>query len=128
MVARVTGLTNTHANAKAGIMWRESTAADAREVQINVGPNGAIEFMFRAAIGGNVQFVAGSSALPLPRWLRLARVGTAITGYVSTNGTDWVMVGTTQTAMPSAAKVGLFALSHQAGVSTQATFDGVVAQ
>ena len=47
LIARVVSLQNTGTYAKAGIMLRESAAAGAAHVILDVRPNGAIEFMSR---------------------------------------------------------------------------------
>ncbi len=80
-----------------------------------------------------------------PRWLRLIRSGTTVTGYESTNGTSWTKVGTVRLAdLPRTVEGGLFVTSppaiarssqqqfgSQGGVNQQATgatasFEGLV--
>src|SRR6185436_16550691 len=96
IVARVTGLTNTNTYAKAGLMWRETTAAGAVHVILDVRPTGDIEFMSRATTGGETSYIAGATQA---NWLKLTRTGSTIAGYVSTNGTTWTLVGTTTASM-----------------------------
>jgi ABC-type transport system involved in multi-copper enzyme maturation permease subunit len=58
---------------------------------------------------------AGSAGLPTaadPRWLRLTRSGSTLTGEESTDGTHWTRVGTaTLTGLPATVQAGLFAAS-----------------
>ena len=73
-----------------------------------------------------------------PRWLRLTRAADIITGYDSTDGTDWTEIGTARLAgLPSTVQIGLFVTSPEyfaagAGAGTPsvatASFDQVSAQ
>jgi len=59
-----------------------------------------------------------------PRWLRLTRTGDTITGFDSSDGTNWHRVGSAHLpGLPSTVHVGLFATSPttSAGSATQAT-------
>ncbi len=65
-----------------------------------------------------------------PRWLRLTRAGDTITGYDSSDGTDWHEVASADLAgLPRTVRVGLFATSPMTsgGSATQASaaFDHV---
>jgi hypothetical protein len=76
-----------------------------------------------------------------PRWLRLTRTGTSVTGYESTDGATWHKVGTVDMrGLPATAEVGLFVssppkvvVSRSAGTTSvsedqttgTATFDNV---
>ncbi|HEX9335276.1 MAG TPA: ABC transporter permease subunit [Pseudonocardiaceae bacterium] len=57
---------------------------------------------------------AGSAAA---RWLRLTRAGDTITGYDSTDGTNWTAIGTTK--LSGTAQIGLFTTSPGHEVITQ---------
>lgn len=117
IITRVDSLTNTHPHAKAGLMWRETFAAGSRSVQVNVEPNGNIEFMARQTTGGNVMWITGATQA-FPVWLRLVRTGSTIAAYRSTNGSTWIGIGSTPTALATSSRVGAFALSHAAATTT----------
>jgi hypothetical protein len=54
----------------------------------------------------------GAVSAATPRWLRLTRAGDRVTGYDSTDGAHWTLVGTaTLPGLPSAVQAGLFAAS-----------------
>lgn len=91
--------------------------------------------------------VAGSSGAvseSAPQWLRLTRKGDTLTGYESSDGTHWKVVGaTTLSGLPPSVLAGMFVASpdyqkvdnHIVGTSTQggpsradATFDNVAVQ
>ncbi|MGE3706922.1 MAG: hypothetical protein AB7I13_16740, partial [Vicinamibacterales bacterium] len=124
IVARVATVQNTHAYAKAGIMMRRSTAAGSAHVVLDARPNAAgIEFMTRAADGGQTSYLGGLSG-GAPTWLRLTRTGTTIAGAVSSNGSTWTHLGTA--SLPEGAVlVGLVVSSHDTSRLNTSTFDNV---
>lgn len=76
----------------------------------------------------------GSVSRRTPRWLRITRRGEVVTGYDSTDGVAWHVIGSTRLpGLTSRADVGLFATSplsfvlRQSGTTTLATarFDHV---
>jgi ABC-type transport system involved in multi-copper enzyme maturation permease subunit len=57
---------------------------------------------------------------PAGPWLRLTRAGDTLTGYASTNGTQWTPIGSTTLAgLPSIVQTGLFVTSPDHDVITQ---------
>jgi hypothetical protein len=124
IVARVTAIQNTNANAKAGVMLRQSTAANSPHVILDVKPGGGIEFMTRATAGATTTFIAGGTQAP-PAWLKLARSGSTVTASISSNGTSWTVVGSTQVSIPSSALVGIIVTSHDTTKLNTSTFDSV---
>jgi ABC-type transport system involved in multi-copper enzyme maturation permease subunit len=59
---------------------------------------------------GMGRWVGGGLSASSPRWLRLVRDGGTITGYDSTDGTHWTLVGTaTLPGLTSTVQAGLFA-------------------
>ncbi len=126
IIARVTGLTNTHPWAKAGVMLRESLAPGSRHAFMCVAAGMGAAFQYRAATSGASQSASGTPSSTLPRWVRLLRAGNVITGYESTNGTTWTTVGTVTLGWGATVQVGLAATSHNDGTLTTATFDSIV--
>ena len=62
---------------------------------------------------------AAGSTDPAPRWLKLTRAGSRVTGYESADGVTWTQVGTTDvTDLPATALVGLFVTSPPTGVKS----------
>ena len=122
IIARVTTVQNTSPFAKAGLMMRSSTAANAAHVIIDLRPDAAgdIEFMSRATDGGPTSWISGSTQTP-PTWLKLVRSGTTITGYKSVDGTAWTQVGTTTITLPSTIDAGLVVSSHDTSTLNTST-------
>ena len=128
--ARVTSQTNTADWAKAGVMIRESLAPGARHAIVYTTPpgtgNGA-EMMWRQATGGETVYSDGIATAPPPdNWVRLVRLGNNITGYFSTNGSQWTPFRTISfTSLPSTLHFGLCVSSNAYGALCTATFDNV---
>jgi regulation of enolase protein 1 (concanavalin A-like superfamily) len=120
ITARVTSQTNTSSNAKAGLMFKQSTAAGSPYFMISTGPTGAIkaQYNFNTSVGG------GTYAFPNV-WMKLSWSAGVFTAYVSADGTNWTTVLSKALAITSPATVGLFECSHKAGALGTATFDNV---
>ena len=123
--ARVVYQENTHASAKAGVMFRDGTGAGAMFADMVVTPGGGVVFQWRNATGGT----AGSSSLAgiiAPVWLKLARAGNNFSGYYSTNGSVWTQVGLVQTiSMPASVEGGIALTAHTDATYGMSTFDNV---
>jgi hypothetical protein len=122
IVAHVASLTNTSSNAKAGLMFRGSTASTAANVILDVQPGGSIEFMARPSDGGSTAWLAGSSGVA---WLKLVRSGSTVTGFVSGDGSTWTAVGSANVTLGSGAIAGLAVTSHNTSQLNTSTFDSV---
>ena len=121
IMARVESMDSTHAYAKAGVMIRESSATGSRHVLLSMRPNGAVEFLARAATGGQTTFVGGGAG----SWLKLVRRGTTFTAYASRDALSWTAVGSTSIAMPSSVRVGLAVCSRDTNRLNRAVFDNL---
>ncbi len=123
IVARVTYETNTHALAKAGVMLRDGTGANARHVALVVKPGGGIEFLRRASASGSTTYLGGATQA-FPAWVRLRRSGTTVTAAVSANGSTWRTVGSTSLST-STPLMGLAVTSHTTSKLNLSKFDHV---
>jgi fibronectin type 3 domain-containing protein len=112
-------------NDKVGIMMRESTATNARNVSLILDASSGLSRLgSRGSTGGATTFVNGP-AITVPRWFRLQRVGNVFTGSVSVDGTTWTTVSTaTVTMTASPILVGFAVCSRDTALNTS-TFDGV---
>lgn len=131
ITARVTSVSNTSSWAKAGLMFRNDTTANAMFADVVATPGQGVSFQWCATTGGasSNTTVSGVTA---PVWLKLTRVGNSFSGYYTTVAspisTDWVQIGTSQTiAIASTATAGLAVTSHNTGGSAcTATFTNVL--
>ena len=124
--ARVTGQANTNGFAKAGLMLRDGTAANAAHASIYVTPANGFSFQCRPTTGAATTNVNGPALnAGVNNWVRLTRVGSLITSYVSADGLTWTQVGTVTIAMPAAIQAGLAVTSHVDATAGGALFDRV---
>jgi regulation of enolase protein 1 (concanavalin A-like superfamily) len=124
IVARVDSLTETDPYAKAGVMIRASTDPGSMNAVMEVTGGSQTFFQFRAATGGGSSVQQGPDAQPFP-WVKLVRTGSIFTGYESTDGQTWVLVGSAFIPMSTNVYVGLAVTSHNNSALTTATFDQV---
>jgi glucose/arabinose dehydrogenase/regulation of enolase protein 1 (concanavalin A-like superfamily) len=121
LIARVMSQTNTSSNAKAGIMFKQSTTAGSSYILITITPGTSsfkIQYNFNGSIGG------GTYTFP-NAWMKLTRVGTTFTAYVSADGVTWTQVVSKSLNISTNATAGLFECSHNANALGTATFDNV---
>ncbi|MEK7393394.1 MAG: fibronectin type III domain-containing protein [Fibrobacterota bacterium] len=126
LVAKVVSLGNTNAWAKAGLMFRETTSGNSRNVMVNVTPSNGILLQKRMNPGeASTNTIVSGKAVP--QWLKLTRSGNTFTGYLSADGANWTQVGSPVVfgSFSSTALVGLAVTSHNSGAVTTAVFDNV---
>jgi phosphatidylserine/phosphatidylglycerophosphate/cardiolipin synthase-like enzyme/regulation of enolase protein 1 (concanavalin A-like superfamily) len=125
IVARIGGVANTNAWAKAGVMFRTTLNANSAHAFMVLTAANGVSFQRRAVAGGSSVHTTVSGVTP-PRWVRLDRSGTTFTAYYSSDGTSWTLVGTDTIAMPvSPVFVGMAVTSHNDTTHTTATLDSV---
>ena len=124
ITARVSDVEHTHAWAKAGVMFRETLAPNAKHIMAIVSPGKGVAVQYRGTPGGtsaNAALAAGTA----PEWLRLSRAGSTFTALVSENGTTWRTLGSWLLPMTSAVYVGLPVTSHDNATLATAAFDSL---
>jgi ABC-type transport system involved in multi-copper enzyme maturation permease subunit len=122
IVAHVAKQDETGPDAKAGLMVSGPVTAptdktgpgpDPAYAAIMVTPEHGVQWQ------SDFSHQAAGSTGPAPRWLKLTRAGSRITGYESPDGVTWTQVGTTElTELPATALAGLFVSSPPTGVKT----------
>lgn len=122
LIVRLDGLEATHAWAKAGLMMREGLTAGARYAFAMLRPGGQPGLQHRNKVGDNTFVQTGVAAGPLPRWLRLTRLGDRFTAAESANSRDWTEIAHKDIAMATDLQVGLAVTSHADGIRTTALF------
>lgn len=126
MIARVTGVQNTDPWAKAGVMIRESLAANSRHAFMCLTYGNGLAFQRRTATGGISEHTSGGAGTA-PYWVRVTRVGSTFTGSRSTDGITWTTVGSVTISMTTSVYIGLAVTSHNDAVLNSSTFDNVSA-
>ncbi|MFX0558437.1 PKD domain-containing protein, partial [Maribacter sp. CXY002] len=130
IIARVTALEQTNAYAKAGVMMRNSLAANAKHAQTTMSPvanNGAPSFYFqhRNTTGGATTSTT-ATVQSIPYYVRMVRFGNDFTSAISPDGLTWTDLGTQTITMGTTIYVGLATTSHADGTLATSTYDNVV--
>jgi hypothetical protein len=95
---------------KAGIIITQSTRQGSAYAAMMVTGQHGVRMQFNYT--GDIAGLPGQASAASPRWLRLTRSGTTVTGYDSADGRHWAEVGTVQLAgLTGTVQAGLFAAS-----------------
>jgi ABC-type transport system involved in multi-copper enzyme maturation permease subunit len=102
---------------KAGIIIKANTSPGSAYAAMMVTGSHGVRMQWNYT--GDAAGLSGAVSAASPRWLRLARNGDTITGYDSSDGAHWSVVGTaTLTGLPATVPAGLFAASPDYAVVT----------
>ncbi|MHC4494505.1 MAG: LamG-like jellyroll fold domain-containing protein [Planctomycetota bacterium] len=128
ITARIDSIQNTHDQAKAGVMIRETLDPDSAHAFACVTPADGVGSRGRTAAGGG-SFSTFQAGITAPHWVKLERdVAGNFTVSHSTNGSAWQPVElSVPTAIPmdAAVYVGLALTSRNAAVTGEAVFSNV---
>jgi hypothetical protein len=130
LTAKVESVANTHNNAKAGVMIRDTLDTASMYAMTDVTPGAGIEFLRRIEAGGASTSTV-QAALVAPYWIRITRTGNTFTSERSADGVTWGPITTDAAAssvtitMASDVYIGLAVTSHAAGVVCGAKFSNV---
>src|ERR1051326_1692042 len=125
IVARVTTLSG--ASSGLGLSIRESRAADARLAITHAWSYSGSLYLTSALpiYPAAYSYYQGLGIHPIPYWIKLVRIGSSFTSYVSPDGVNWGS-GTNQTvSMAQNVYIGLAMWSGSTTSSASATFDHV---
>jgi hypothetical protein len=125
IVVQVASLTNTNSWSKAGVMIRNTLAADSAHAFAIVTPANGVGFQRRLTAGGTSAHTGGS-AVAAPYWVKLVRSGSLFSAYSSADGSAWALIGSSTIAMGNTVYAGLAVTSHTTSALATATFTGVV--
>src|SRR5581483_10380786 len=124
IVARVASVQTANAWSKAGVMIRDTTAPNSRYAFMLVSAAKGTAFQYRTTAGALAVGTTGTAATA-PLWVKIARSGATLSGYQSTDGTAWQLVGSTSIALGTTVQIGLAVTSHTTAKTATAVFDNV---
>ncbi|HUB24840.1 MAG TPA: glucoamylase family protein [Tepidisphaeraceae bacterium] len=127
ILAYVNSIASTSAGAEAGLMLRNSDAANSPFVAVIMSLGGGVAFEWRATAGGAVvgQEV-GEGTLVAPLGLKLTRSGNTFAAYYSPDGINWDSVGSSAViAISPTALAGLAVSAASDGTPATAAFSSV---
>ncbi len=127
---RVDSLVGQNTITKGVLVARESNDANAMSLHISVGPlppgRDLLQSGVRVGTTSNTTQI-GVSYVPggLPNvWMRINRSGNTFTSYRSTNGTDWLLIGSTGVVASSTMQVGFGVTAHDTNLLATGIFSG----
>jgi hypothetical protein len=124
IIARLRTQQNTDPWAKAGVMFRETLASNSTYAMVLLTPTNGSHLQARTITGGGTADIAGP-VVAATYWLKLVRNGSTFSASTSSNGVNYVPVGTTNITMASNVFVGFAVCSHASNALSTATFDNV---
>jgi regulation of enolase protein 1 (concanavalin A-like superfamily) len=122
MTARVRSLENSHAWAKAGVMFRESTTPGSKHVFALLSAANGAALQYRLSTGAQSASGGGISGAA-PGWVRLTRTGDMFSASLSKDGRTWTGIGTVTVPMGQTVYVGIAHTSHNTADDGGAIFD-----
>ena len=139
VIARVTSVQNTAGDAKAGVMIRDSLAANAKMVGLymlpqttinaNTGPRAFVNMRGQNAsshgLSSQTHRLWDNTTVGIPYWLKLERIGNRITAYHSTDGASWSTIQCADFTLGSDIYIGLAVASRANGTLNTSTFTNV---
>jgi hypothetical protein len=124
---KIDSQSNTDQWAKAGIMVRNDiTASDTSPGYLALveTPGNGYLLDWDSDGDGRLDSQDSTGTATYPSWLKLVRTGDSYSGYYSTDGSTWNLVGTTTVPTATATQdVGLTNTSHAAGTTGETDFD-----
>jgi regulation of enolase protein 1 (concanavalin A-like superfamily) len=128
MTARVVGLTNTETYAAAGVMMRATLNPDSVNVFTSITVSNGPSWRVRATTGGTTGPGATQGPERPPYWVRVVRQGGTLSGYGSTDGVAFTLLGTRPDLFGNPVNVGLVVHGINMTTTNVAVFDNVVIQ
>jgi ABC-type transport system involved in multi-copper enzyme maturation permease subunit len=126
ITARITSLTGRPGLqpwAKAGILITAGTRPGAPYAAVLAAAGHGVRMQYDYT--GDIAGPAGAPSAAAPRWLRLTRSAGTLTGYDSTDGRHWTVLGTVHLAgMAGTVQAGLFATSPGTSHTTSQSITG----
>ena len=120
---RVASISYADRWSKAGVMIRGSLNANAPHAFALMSAGRGSAFHRRTVAGALAVGTTGSASAAPPGWVRLKRSGDLVTGYRSTDGVNWVTIGSDSIDLPEQVYVGIAATSHITTATTTVKAD-----
>jgi ferric-dicitrate binding protein FerR (iron transport regulator) len=99
----------TDPEAKAFVMIRQTLQTASPQISLGATASGGLELEHRARKESRIERVGWT---PGPCWVRVARRGDVLSAYKSTDGSNWVEVGSRTNQMPKRVYIGLGVTSY----------------
>jgi hypothetical protein len=111
---------------KVGVMMRASTNPNSQVQGLILDWQlGQARFPVRTSTGASMSWQQITTPLAAPLWFELSRTNNLFTGLVSTDGTNWIPVGSNTVAFPANYLAGLVDCARTTSALDVSTFDNV---
>lgn len=124
ITARVDSLDNVDFYSKAGVMIRQSTAANAPSVYVGIRPSGQLDPIVRSTAGA-AAFAPGNTENLNGPWVRITRTGNNFAIANSSDGVNWTTVSNSTVNMNGPVQVGFATGSRRARQAAWSSFSGI---
>lgn len=108
--ARVTSVNGQNENRCAGVALRRHSGYHSEFVMAGVKGTGELEVLSRSGVEKDIASVSGGSG-SAPAWVKIARTGTTITAYRSSDGSSWTTMESYEMALGDEVTVGAYAFA-----------------
>jgi hypothetical protein len=134
IVARVVSNgTGTNTWTKGGVMIRDSVDGGSMfaDMVITAGGGNGGAFQNRATTGLNMgandatSNTNSAAVIAPPYWVKLERIGDTLSGYVSSDGNSWTIIGSTDVVMSDPVYIGLCVTSGASGAPRTFEFESI---
>jgi hypothetical protein len=124
IIARVVGIQNSGAGARAGLMIRKNVEDDSHHVMMLLTSGNGAVFQYHDN-GGAASTGTTVGTETAPYWLKLVRDRDSLTGYKSDDGIGWELVGSSTMNLGNTVELGLVVSSQNDPVLCTSTMDNV---
>ena len=124
---KVVSQENTGDWAKAGLMVKNDMTSDGSSlgyVVTNTTPSNGWQMMWDNDSDGKLEANHNTGTMSYPSWVRIVRKGNSFSGYYSTDGTNWNLLGTESPSSPNdTVDIGMYVCSTSNGTLSLSKFD-----
>jgi hypothetical protein len=122
-IAEIDNVTGSGSSAKGGLLLNSTGSGGTSFVALMKTGSGGLSFIWQSAGGSAHSIQIASSGSPV--WVKIVNSGSTYSGYYSTNGTSYTLIGNASVTFPEAIKAGLIFASGSATALGTATFTNV---
>jgi hypothetical protein len=123
--ARIRTLPDTGGTARVGVMIRESLTSRSKYAFMGADNDGTFRWQQRSSTAHNPSSSTHDAGNAPSLWVRLVRADNTLTGYKSTDGVNWMQIGSHSITMGSNIYIGLAVTSGSADTLNTSVFENV---
>ena len=125
IIAKVTSIQNVSSFPHGAIMIRETLNANSKHSTVSLFPAQEVRFKWRSSTGGTTDRTKNGFNFP-PYWIKLERIGNTLTGYQSSDGSNWSqLTGSRNITMTNNVFIGLAVSAGNNSQLCQVIYDNV---